>query len=154
MADGMDIDDGATWARGLSALEIAFVYFVFGTGMLFLFDLVAPRVIRSHALLHRIQTIKGGLEVAATTLIVYVLVARSWRSLNRTNEQLQESRIRLAVLYRVLRHNLRTEMTLIRGYAERARNEARNPAAREASGEAVSAADSVSRAMSTLKCRV
>jgi len=145
MADGDGRDEPLGGGMGLSALGISLIYLLFGTTALVLFDVVVPRFVTSHSLLHRIQTVKAGVEVAATALLVYVLVARSRRSLSRTNEQLRDTRTRMTVLYRVLRHNLRTELTLIRGYAERGRSGSTDPAVKETCADAVAVADEVSR---------
>lgn len=145
MTDGDGREGALDGGMGLSALGISLIYLLFGTTALLLFDVVVPRFVTSHSLLHRIQTVKASVEVAATTLLVYVLVARSRRSLSRANEQLRESQTRLTVLYRVLRHNLRSELTLIRGYVARARDEANDPVATSACSDAVSVTDEVSR---------
>ena len=151
MADG-DTGVGRVAARGsgLSPLGVAAIYLAFGLAALALFDLVVPRVIRSHDLLHRVQAVKGLVEVSVTAGLVYLLVARSRRSLTRTNRELQEAQTRLAVLYRLLRHDLRTDLTLIRGFSERAQEAANRPSAVEACEETVETADEVGRQVSKI----
>jgi hypothetical protein len=72
MADG-DTGVGRVAVRGseLSPLGVAAIYLAFGLAALALFDLVVPRVIRSHDLLHRVQAVKGLVEVGVTAGLVY-----------------------------------------------------------------------------------
>lgn len=144
MADGgAETDVENVGQRGLSPLKIAAIYLVFGLGALLVFDFVVPRAIRSETLLHRVQTVKGLVEVALTAVLIYVLVARSQGSLTRTNRQLQEARTRLAVLYCLLRHNLRNELTLLRGFSERARDAAQGATVTESCEETIAVADEI-----------
>jgi len=98
----------------LTALRIAVIYLLFGTSFLFLSDVVFVAYL-SDPLLTQVQALKGGLEVALTTGLLFFLAQRSHRQLQRTHTQVRRKTKLINILSRVLRHNLRNSMTVIRG---------------------------------------
>lgn len=105
-------------AVSLSPSQIAAIYLIFAVFALFLSDLVLLWFL-SDPILRQVQAVKGLLEVLLTGGLIYVLTASGQRSLRRSNEELERHREELSVLHRLLRHNLRNDLTLVRGEAER-----------------------------------
>lgn len=104
--------------ESLAPRQITAIYLAFGLGALFLSDLILLWLL-SDPLLRQVQAVKGLLEVLFTAGLIYVLTTSSQRTLRRNNAVLERNREELSVLHRLLRHNLRNDLTLIRGEAER-----------------------------------
>ena len=97
--------------------QIVGLYLVLGFLALYVSDVLLVRAFDDPATLDRLQAVKGGVEVVATGGLVYVLARRSRRSLRTTNARLERQQAELQVLHRVLRHNLRHDVTVVEGYA-------------------------------------
>lgn len=79
--------------RELTPFRIALAYAAFGLSLLVFSDLVLPAVIRREALLHRIQALKGAVEILASAGVIYVLVSLSESRLQRYREILNSTQV-------------------------------------------------------------
>ncbi len=102
----------------LGPRSIAFAYVVFGGVWVTFSDRILDAMIVSRERFLYVQTIKGWVFVALSGLLVYGLVLRSRRTLERKNERLETAVQHTSILHRVLRHNLRNLCTVIHGYAD------------------------------------
>lgn len=107
----------------LTPVRVAVLYLVLGFAGLYLSDVLLPALL-ADPLLVRVQAVKGGVEVVLTGGLIYALTRASRASLRRTNDELEAARRELGVLHRVLRHNLRNNLTVIAGYADQIESEA------------------------------
>jgi len=101
----------------LTPFRIALVYTVAGTLGLFISDVLFVQWF-TEPLLSQIQAAKGGVEVLLTAAFIYVVVTGREIQLQDHRERIEYQREELQLLHRVLRHNLRNDLTVIRGYAE------------------------------------
>lgn len=106
----------------LTPRRVTLIYLVFGFAALYVSDAVLPALL-ANPLLSQVQAVKGAVEVLLTGGLIYVLTRTSRASLQQTNEQLEAARSELQVLHRVLRHNLRNNLTVIMGYADQLEGE-------------------------------
>jgi len=86
------------------------------------------------------QAGKGGAEVVVTAALIYVLTTSSHANLQRTLDEAGRARTELQLLHRVLRHNLRNNLTLVLGNARRLRTDLEDPSRRAVCGEVITAA--------------
>lgn len=105
-------------AYDLTPLRVTLVYLFFGFAALFVSDVLLVGLL-DDPLLSQVQAVKGSIEVLLTGGLIFALTRGSRTSLQRTNEQLEAARRELGVLHRVLRHNLRNNLTVVVGYADR-----------------------------------
>jgi len=112
---------GFVASSGLTPLRITVVYAALGFAFLFLSDVALVRVL-SDPLLGQVQAAKGGVEVVLTAGLIFVLTRRRERELQRVTAELEQERSQLEVLYRVLRHNLRNDLSVIRSWADHLSN--------------------------------
>lgn len=96
--------------------QITGIYLVLGFLALYFSDVFLVRTIDNPTTLSQLQAVKGGVEVLLTGGLIFVLVRRSRRAIGRTNDRLERQQQELQVMHRVLRHNLRNDITLITGY--------------------------------------
>jgi len=113
-----------------TAARVTLAYLVFGFAGLLVSDVVLPGVL-ADPLLQQVQTVKGFLEVLVTAAFVYAVTYWSRRRLERSNDRLQRLQDERAVLYRVLRHNLRNDINLVAGYAASGKRLTDDPAVAE-----------------------
>ena len=99
----------------LSALKIAGSYLVFGVLWIGISDRVVLQIARTQSELLWMQSIKGWLFVALSGLLVFGLVSARETQLHNTQNRLRTATEQLQVIHRVFRHNLRNELTVIRG---------------------------------------
>lgn len=92
-------------------------YVMLGLGALFLSDYVFP-VLFTDPLLMQSQAVKGAVEVLVTGGIIYLLATRGHRQIAASRDRIKRQREELAVLHRVMRHNLRNDMNVIQGRAD------------------------------------
>jgi signal transduction histidine kinase len=104
----------------LSPARTAAIYLVLGMVALWLSDLVFPAVF-SGTPLRVAQGLKAAVEVLVTAALVYGLVWYGQRSLRSANRRLERNDQILQVLLRLLRHNIRNDMNVIKGQADLAR---------------------------------
>lgn len=100
-------------AEGLTPLRIAGIYLVVGGVWIVASDWFVASLPLDQTLTTSIQTVKGWVFVGASSVLIYVLVARSRRQLRAVNVQLRRALEQSSVLHRVLRHNLRNACNVI-----------------------------------------
>jgi two-component system OmpR family sensor kinase len=128
----------------LTPTRITLVYVAFGLTGLIVSDVVAPAVLSGNTLAE-FQAAKGGVEVILTAGLLYLLTSSSHSSLRRTVAAAERSRTELQLLHRVLRHNLRNNLTLVLGNARQLREELEDPPLREYCDTVVAAAEEIER---------
>jgi len=101
----------------LTPLRITAIYAVFGVSALYVSDVLFVRYL-SEPILSQVQALKGGIEVLLTAGLIFALTARSENRLRDANARLEQQRDELQLLHRVLRHNLRNDLTIVQGYAD------------------------------------
>lgn len=99
----------------LSAPKIAGSYLVFGVLWIGTTDWVVLRIARTQSQILWMQAVKGWLFVALSGALVFGLVSLRETQLHGTQGRLQTATEQLQVIHRVFRHNLRNELTVIRG---------------------------------------
>lgn len=107
----------------LTPLRIALAYLVLGLGALYFSDVLLVWYF-ADPLLSQLQAIKGGVEVAVTAGFIFVLARGREAQLQEGMAHLDQQRLELQVLHRVIRHNLRNDLNVIYGYAHRIRDRA------------------------------
>jgi|GEM_PF-4663484 len=127
---------------GSSPGRITIVYVVFGFSALVVSDFLLPEVLSGDALV-RIQAVKGGLEVVLTAGLIYFLTSAGHASLRRASAEVERSRMELQVLHRVFRHNLRNNLTLVLGNAQRLVEDLEDPSRRARCAEVIAAAEEI-----------
>lgn len=115
----------------LTPLQLTAVYLALGFAALYFSDVLLVRMIDDPAQLAQLQALKGGLEILATGGLFFALAHRSRRALHRTNEQLSRQQEELAVLHRVLRHNLRNDVNVVEGFGRQLQPKLDDPRTRE-----------------------
>lgn len=106
----------------LTPFRIAGIYFGFGMAFLYLSDVLFVRYL-TEPLLSQIQALKGGIEVFLTAGLIFFLTWQSHRQLRQKNSELRRQSDLIGVLSRVLRHNLRNDLNVIRGHLTRLAND-------------------------------
>ena len=106
----------------LSPLRITAIYAAFGLVALYVSDVLLVRQF-SEPLLSQVQALKGGVEVLLTAGLIFALTSRSERQVRDANADLERQRDELRLLHRVLRHNLRNDLTAVRGYVQLVRDD-------------------------------
>lgn len=96
----------------LSPSRITAVYLVLGLTALVIFDLVLLPFL-SDPTLRQVQAIKGAAEVVLTAGLIYWLSTHHERQQREVADRIDRERRELAVLHRVLRHNLRNDINVI-----------------------------------------
>ena len=79
-------NDSSRWASGrleLTSFRITIIYVVFGLFLLFLSDVLWPRLVTDPEQLRRLQGLKGAVEIFLTGGVIYFLVTRSQQQLQR-----------------------------------------------------------------------
>lgn len=96
----------------LTPLTITLSYLVFGFCLLFVSDVLLVQYLEE-PLLSQMQAFKGGVEVLLTAGFVFVLTNQRERQRERMQRHLERERRELELLHRVLRHNLRNDLSVI-----------------------------------------
>lgn len=81
-------------------------------------DALLPLLVSDHGRLHELQAVKGAIEVGVTAAILFAVALYSHRSLSIAQNRIEWDQEVQQVLLRVLRHDIRNEMTVVRGHAE------------------------------------
>lgn len=107
----------------LSAQKIAGGYLLFGGLWILLSDTLVHQLVQRQDLVTRIQTIKGWLFVLVSALLILGLVRTREQRLEHSRDRLSRATEELHVLHRVYRHNIRNDLTVVRGYIDLIRSE-------------------------------
>lgn len=110
-----------------SPIQIAVIYLVFGLSLLYLTDALFATVIPDPSLRADLQPIIGPLEVLVTTGFIFALTYANQASVRSIDRKLESAQRELGILHRVLRHNLRNDITVISGYADHVRSKLDDP---------------------------
>ena len=105
-------------ARRLTPFSIALAYLGFAVVALVSTDLLLAAAVRSPERFMELQAVKGVGEIGVTAVFIYLLTHHGQQSLRQANDHLSRQQRAMAVLQRVLRHNVRNHMTVITGRAE------------------------------------
>jgi len=130
--------------RSLTPRQVTAVYLAFGLGALFLSDLVLLWLL-SDPVLRWVQAGKGLLEVLLTGGLIYLLTTASQASLRRTADEAERNQTEIQLLHRVLRHNLRNNLTLVLGNARQLREDLTDPSQRAYCQEVITAGEEIQR---------
>jgi len=101
-----------------SALDIAVVYGVVSGAWILVSDRLVAALVVDAQLSNTVQTAKGWLFVAGSSVFLFVLVRHGQRSRRQTNQRLDRALQQTTVLHRILRHNLRNSCNVIAGNTE------------------------------------
>lgn len=112
---GRTTETGLPTGLALTPVRITVIYLVLGMVALVLSDVVFVRLF-SEPLLSRVQALKGGLEVVLTAGLIYGLTREQRSQLEDALERMKRHRDELQLLHRVVRHNLRNDVTVIDGF--------------------------------------
>lgn len=97
---------------------MALVYFLVGVSWIIVSDFLVLGLVTDSQAITYIQTAKGWVFVAGSTIIIYWLTAVGTNRLRETNDRLDRALRQTSILHRLLRHNLRNNCNIIRGNAE------------------------------------
>lgn len=104
-------------ARAVSSspVRIALAYVLAGTAWILFSDQLLHLLVPDSTVETYVQPVKGLAFVAASAAVLYLLIARSRRELERTNDRLDLAVQQTSILHRLLRHNLRNSCNVIYG---------------------------------------
>jgi len=98
--------------------KITLLYFILGILWIFLSDTFFDSIIRDKQVLTNLQTVKGFLYIAVTSLLLFFLIKKHVTTLQEAKEKAEESdRLKSAFLAN-MSHEIRTPMNGILGFAE------------------------------------
>lgn len=106
----------------LTPTRIAGIYFLFGLVFLYISDVIFVRYL-SDPFLSQVQALKGGVEVLLTAGLIFILTTVSRRQIEEKNAKLRRRSDTIDVLSRVLRHNLRNDLNVVRAHLNMAADE-------------------------------
>lgn len=106
--------------------RVAAVYLVIGFVALLFSDVLLVELY-SDPRLQRLQFLKGAVEVVATGGLIYGLTWASRASLRRRTTETERHRKELRLLHRILRHDLRNQLTVLRGQTTHLRDRLTQP---------------------------
>lgn len=109
---------------------VTITYLILGFLLLIFSDLILPQYFQDPRLAE-FQAVKGGMEIILTGIIIFAVSNHGQSQLHQRNEDVKQHREELAVLHRVLRHNLRNDLTIIDGQAELIESNTSNENTRE-----------------------
>lgn len=108
----------ATHGWKLTPARIAGIYLAVALAGVYVSEAVLPSVVPAESTVERL--VLGGrlLEVVTAAVLIYV-VGAGWRdALTRANDHLAAAREELSVLHRIVRHDLRNDVTVVAGHAD------------------------------------
>lgn len=112
----------------LTPLRITLIYLVMGFAALYFSDVYLVQRF-GDPLLSQLQAVKGVLEVVLTGALILGLTGAKTAQLERTRAKIERQNEELHVLHRVLRHNLRNDLTVVIGISEELIRELEGPGA-------------------------
>ncbi|MDY6764691.1 MAG: HAMP domain-containing sensor histidine kinase, partial [Halobacteria archaeon] len=104
--------------NGLTAFRIALIYIVVGSLWMVFSDPLIDTLFMDPELITRVQTLEDLVFVLVTGVFIYVVIRQKTMSLTASKERMEEQQQQIQVLNRILRHNLRNDMSVILGHAE------------------------------------
>lgn len=128
----------------LTPLRITLTYLALGFLALYVSDVLMVQYLRD-PLLSQAQALKGAVEVVLTGGLILLLTTHRETQLERSRRDVVRQREELQVLHRVLRHNLRNDITVILGYADYVRQEASDGAISNRCEKIIATAEDITR---------
>jgi signal transduction histidine kinase len=107
---------GRLWR--LTPGRIAGGYVLFGVAWIGVSDQVVLALFETESTRLTAQTVKGWVFVGLSALLIFGLSSVREQQLKRARQRALAASQQLQVLHRVFRHNIRNDMTVIRGYAQ------------------------------------
>jgi len=101
--------------KSLSPLSITVLYGVFGVFWITFSDQFAASMATTQEALTRLQTFKGWIFIGLSCAFIFGLVKMHHRAISNRETRLNRQSEQLQVFNRVLRHNIRNELTIILG---------------------------------------
>jgi signal transduction histidine kinase len=101
--------------RSLSPVTITGLYVLFGVLWITFSDSVAAAVVATRSELTTVQTLKGWLFIGLSGAIILGLLEMQQEAISKRETKLARQSEQLQVFNRVLRHNIRNELSLILG---------------------------------------
>jgi PAS domain S-box-containing protein len=93
----------------LTPFRITIIYVVFGLCLLFLSDILWPRLVTDPEQLRRLQGLKGAVEILLTGSIIYILVSRRQQQLQRERSFVQSAIDELGDIFYVVTQDKQLE---------------------------------------------
>lgn len=115
----------------LSPLRIAGVYLAFGVTWIVVSGWVVGLVAENPATMLYLETAKGWIFVALSAVLIFLLTNIREAQLDRSQNRLYDATQQLQVLYRIFRHNIRNDLTVIQGNVELVRDSVTGETERE-----------------------
>lgn len=111
----------------LTPERIAASYAVFGIVWILVSDQALRLVFETETTIALGQTIKGWVFVGLSSALIFGLTRVRERQLERSRERAVTASQQLQVLYRLFRHNIRNDMTVVRGFTNLLRDRNTDP---------------------------
>lgn len=102
----------------LSPGRITGLYLIFGLAWIGTTDWLVVTLLDSQGAIRWAQTIKGWLFVFLSALLILGLTSLREEQLDHSKQRIETAMEQLQVMHRVFRHNIRNDVTVIRGYIE------------------------------------
>jgi signal transduction histidine kinase len=107
-----------TLAEIRSPRTVLGVYLAFGVLWILVTDWLVVAMLETPETITTVQTVKGWVFVGLSGLVVFGLTTLRQRDIRRSRERLHRVSQQLQVLQRVFRHNIRNDITVIRGHLD------------------------------------
>lgn len=107
----------------LTPRTIASAYAFFGLIWIATSDVVLLALVSSQQTITAVQTVKGGVFVAISGVLIWGLTSRREAQISDSHERLADANQRLEVLQRIFRHNIRNDLNVVKGFVDLAREE-------------------------------
>ena len=103
----------------VTAMKIAGGYAIFGLLWILFSDRLVATAAASESQLTTLQTIKGGVFVLLSAVLIHGMIVIEQRRLIATHEEVETALQQVHILHRILRHNLRNICSIIGGSIDR-----------------------------------
>ena len=100
----------------LSPYKMTAVYLAFGIAWIGSTDWLVISLFESPETITFLQTIKGWLFVGLSAVLIFGLTSKRHQQVAKSNNQLERATEQFQVMHRILRHNIRNDITIIQGY--------------------------------------
>jgi hypothetical protein len=104
------------------ALKIALIYCFFGVLWIFFSDRLLGLLTSDHQVLNLLQTFKGWIYVAITTLLLYLLIKEDYRKILEQENEKKEVFIATVTVMQHILNNFLNQMSLFKLEAEECEN--------------------------------